>query len=93
MTEMRGLRQKHVPVRTCVVCRDKDSKRTLFRVVKTESGIQPDPTGKMNGRGAYLCSNPVCWERALTTDILGKALRTALTIEDRARLRQVIPSP
>jgi uncharacterized protein len=79
---------KHVPMRTCVVCREKGSKRTLTRVVRTEHGIQVDPTGKLNGRGAYLCDRESCWERAATSDILSKALRTALTSEDRERLRQ-----
>jgi len=79
---------KHVPVRTCIVCREKAGKRTLIRIVRTESGIVIDPGGKMNGRGAYLCERPECWERAMTTDILAKALKTSLTPEDRESLRQ-----
>jgi uncharacterized protein len=79
---------KHVPMRTCVVCREKGSKRALIRVVRTENGIQVDRTGKMNGRGAYLCDRESCWERAASSDILSKALRTTLTSEDRERLRQ-----
>lgn len=86
-------RRKHIPIRTCVVCREKDGKRALFRVVRTQDGLQLDPTGKMDGRGAYLCTNPECWERAATTDILSKALRMTLTVDDRTRLRQAIPSP
>ncbi|MCS7071921.1 MAG: YlxR family protein [Anaerolinea sp.] len=80
--------RKHVPIRTCVVCREKAGKRTLVRLVRTESGIQIDPSGKMNGRGAYLCEQPGCWERAMTTDVLARALRTTLTDEDRERLRR-----
>jgi hypothetical protein len=80
--------RKHIPQRTCVVCREKDAKRELTRIVRTESGIQVDPKGKMNGRGAYLCDNPKCWERALSSDILAKALRTTLQEEDRMRLQQ-----
>ncbi|MCL4250808.1 MAG: YlxR family protein [Anaerolineae bacterium] len=79
---------RHIPVRTCVVCREKAGKRTLTRIVRTESGIVIDASGKMNGRGAYLCERPECWERAMTTDILAKALKTLLTPEDRERLRQ-----
>ncbi|MBZ0286328.1 MAG: YlxR family protein [Anaerolineae bacterium] len=93
---MNGERQgagKHVPVRTCVVCREKASKRTLIRVVRTENGIQVDASGKLNGRGAYLCDRASCWERAVTTDILNKALRASLTAEDRQRLQQAIPQP
>jgi len=84
---------KHVPMRTCVVCREKSSKRLLIRVVHTEHGIQVDPSGKLNGRGAYLCEHVSCWERAVTTDILSRALRTSLTTEDRQRLQQAMPQP
>ena len=81
-------RPKHVPIRTCVVCREKAGKRTLVRVVRTDSGVQVDTSGKMNGRGAYLCEQESCWERAVTTDVLSKALRMPLTDDDRDRLRQ-----
>lgn len=83
--------KKHIPMRTCVVCRTQDAKRTLVRIVRTESGIQIDPGGKLNGRGAYLCSGERCWERAITTDVLERALRTTLTAEDRDRLRLAKP--
>jgi predicted RNA-binding protein YlxR (DUF448 family) len=79
---------KHVPVRTCVVCRDKAGKRTLTRVVRTDQGVIVDPTGKLNGRGAYLCDRASCWERAVNSDVLAKALRAPLTEQDRERLRQ-----
>jgi uncharacterized protein len=80
--------RKHIPVRMCVVCRDKAGKRTLTRVVRTEQGLQLDASGKMNGRGAYLCDRETCWETAVKTDLLAKALRMPLTEEDRERLRR-----
>lgn len=82
------LTRRHVPIRTCVVCREKAGKREFVRVVRTEQGVQVDPTGKMNGRGAYLCERESCWEAAVKTDILAKALRTSLTEADRERLRR-----
>jgi hypothetical protein len=85
------VKRKHVPVRTCVVCRTKDSKRTLTRLVRTDAGVKVDPGGKMNGRGAYLCESRSCWERAVNTQILNQALRTTLTDEDRQRLQQAMP--
>jgi predicted RNA-binding protein YlxR (DUF448 family) len=90
MSEQR--QRKHIPQRTCVVCRTKDGKRQLTRVVRTETGLQVDSTGKRNGRGAYLCENPTCWERAIASDILAKALRTSLNGEDRMRLQQAAPT-
>lgn len=75
-------------IRMCAICREKETKRQLTRLVRTPEGVMIDSTGKQNGRGAYLCSQPTCRERALTTDVLGRALRTSLTEADRARLRQ-----
>lgn len=80
--------QKHIPVRTCIVCRESSAKRTLTRLVRTpDEGVQLDSTGKRNGRGAYLCSQASCWQRALDSDVLGKALRTELTEDDRQHLK------
>ena len=93
MTEAvsRASRRKHTPQRTCVVCRDKNAKRQLTRVVRTDAGVVVDPGGKLNGRGAYLCEKTSCWERAVNTDILSKALRVTLSAEDRQRLQQATP--
>jgi hypothetical protein len=82
---------KHIPVRTCVVCREKGGKRALIRIVRTEQGVVSDLTGKLNGRGAYLCHRSECWEKALRSDILEKALRTTLSYEDREHLRAQQP--
>lgn len=82
---------KRIPVRMCVVCRQKSNKRALIRLVKTETGVYPDPSGKRSGRGAYLCDSRSCWERAVSTDMLSKALRTILTQDDRERLLQATP--
>jgi predicted RNA-binding protein YlxR (DUF448 family) len=74
-------RQKHIPQRSCIVCRRKTDKRQLVRIVKTaDEGIIVDPTGKRNGRGAYVCDQPACWEK-LTTNAswLNQALKTEVT--------------
>jgi hypothetical protein len=78
-------------MRTCIVCRQQTEKRALVRLVRTENGVQVDLTGRLNGRGAYLCDQSSCWEHALRGDLLEKALRTTLTDEDRDRLRQAAP--
>jgi predicted RNA-binding protein YlxR (DUF448 family) len=83
---------RHVPVRTCVVCKEKAGKRTLTRLVRTEQGVVADATGKLNGRGAYLCSRESCWSTALRGGILESALRVTLTDDDRVRLQQCRPA-
>lgn len=78
------VRVKHVPVRTCVACREPGAKRGLTRIVRTPEGeVKVDPTGKLNGRGAYLCDKPSCWERALSTPVLSRALNVQFTDETR----------
>ncbi len=74
-------RKKHIPQRTCVACRDVLPKRALIRVVRTRDGIRVDPTGKLNGRGAYLHDRRECWEKGIK-DSLAHALRTKLEQED-----------
>ena len=77
-------RRKHQPQRTCVVCRTTGAKRTLTRLVRTPEGVKIDSSGKLAGRGAYLCDNPACWQKAARSDAVGRALRTTLTEEERA---------
>lgn len=84
-----GRKQKHIPQRTCVICRQKFDKRHLMRLVRTDLGVFLDTSGKRDGRGAYICDNSDCRTRAVSTDILNKALRTVLNEEDRQRLREI----
>lgn len=81
-------RLKHVPQRTCVACRRSDAKRGLIRVVRDAEGrVAVDPGGRRNGRGAYLCHDPACWEAALKRRALERALRLeSIHPEDRAAL-------
>lgn len=82
-------RAKHVPQRTCVVCRETGAKRGLTRIVRTGEGeIEVDPSGRMNGRGAYLCEKRDCWDQAMSTPILNKALRTTLNEESMEKLKE-----
>ena len=79
--------QRHIPQRTCVACRTVRPKRELLRVVRTPEGhVTVDETGKRNGRGAYLCPRNACWEKALTTGLLNRALRTNLKADVKAKL-------
>lgn len=59
------MKTKKVPMRRCVGCREMKDKRQLLRVVKNNEGeIFADPTGKKNGRGAYICKNLECFNKA-----------------------------
>lgn len=78
-------RRKHVPQRTCIGCREVQSKRMLIRLVRTPEGVVVDPTGKLSGRGAYLHDRLSCWQAGLKGS-LEKALKTELTKEERENL-------
>jgi predicted RNA-binding protein YlxR (DUF448 family) len=81
-----GVRAKHIPQRTCIACRQVAGKRAFVRVVRTEQGVEIDPTGKKAGRGAYLHPNQPCWQAVLAGNRLGQALRTTVSKEDKAKL-------
>jgi predicted RNA-binding protein YlxR (DUF448 family) len=75
---------RSVPQRTCVGCRAVRDKRELVRLVRTKEGkIEIDTTGKKEGRGAYICPDRACWEKALQGQRLERTLRTGLTPVDR----------
>ncbi len=85
----KGPRPKHVPRRMCIACRAHDAKRELYRIVRTPEGaVEPDPTGRRNGRGAYLCGRAACWEKALATGMLARALNVTIDTETMDALRR-----
>ena len=69
----------HVPTRTCVACRTERPKRELVRLVRAADGtVAVDRTGKLNGRGAYLCQDPACWTQAQRRKSVERALKASL---------------
>jgi len=57
--------------------------------VRTPDGVLLDPTGKLEGRGAYLHDKRSCWEQALKGS-LAHALKTELTIKDKSQLCDIM---
>ncbi len=71
-------RLKKIPQRICVGCRKTGGKKDLIRIVRTpDLQVRIDPTGKLSGRGAYLCRDRACLDLALT----GKKLQRALHVD------------
>jgi predicted RNA-binding protein YlxR (DUF448 family) len=84
---MAGARVKRQPQRTCIACRRVLTKRTLRRIVHTPADeVVVDPSGKLAGRGAYLCAYQDCWQKALKARLIGPALKATLSEADAARL-------
>jgi uncharacterized protein len=80
------LKQKHVPLRTCIACRRSAGKRELVRLVNSSGGIEVDLKGRKPGRGVYLCAQRKCWENGLKSNRIEFGLRTKLSIENRQLL-------
>ena len=80
---------KKVPLRKCVGCSESKPKKELIRIVKNkEQEVFIDETGKANGRGAYVCKDIRCLDRAIKTKAIYKALGKDLTEEMIESLRQ-----
>lgn len=87
------MQNKKVPLRKCTGCGEMKPKKKLVRVVKTPEGeISLDPTGKMNGRGAYLCKDPQCLRKAQKSKRIEKALSCTVPDEIYNKLEQELIS-
>ncbi|HHT26807.1 MAG TPA: YlxR family protein [Firmicutes bacterium] len=83
------MRQRRVPQRTCVGCRQVRAKKELVRIVRTPDGnVLVDPTGKASGRGGYICPSVTCLEQAVKTRSLDRALQIAVPTAVVEQLRQ-----
>jgi predicted RNA-binding protein YlxR (DUF448 family) len=81
---MKSSKNKHLPQRTCIACRQIKEKKALIRLVRAENGVaEVDISGKKPGRGAYLCPKEVCWGLALKKNCLEYVLRTKLSDDNR----------
>lgn len=83
------MKARKKPVRTCLGCGQEADKRELVRVVRSPQGdVAVDPSGKANGRGAYLHPDPACFEKAARKRRLDAALRVNLREDDVDRIRR-----
>ena len=74
------MKAKKVPVRMCAGCGGRFDKRDLVRVVRTPQGdVQLDLTGKMAGRGAYVCHDPACLQKARKKRAFERALEVTIS--------------
>ena len=80
---------KKIPMRMCVSCREMRPKKELTRVVRTPEGeVLIDPTGRANGRGAYLCLKTACLDKAIKSRALERALEVTISKETYEALRK-----
>ena len=84
-------KQRKIPQRQCVGCRTMKDKKALVRIVKTPEGeICVDATGKKSGRGAYICPDAQCLQKARKSRALERAFETAIGEDIYAALQAQI---
>ena len=81
--------QKKIPQRQCMGCRERKAKTELIRVVRgTDGTVSLDFSGKLNGRGAYLCPDPECLKKARRAKSLERSLEVPIPEEVYDRLEK-----
>ena len=85
--------QKKIPQRQCMGCRERKAKRELIRVVRmTDGNVSLDFSGKLNGRGAYVCPDINCLVKAKKSRSLERCLETPIPEEVYSRLEKEMES-
>ena len=85
------MKVKKIPLRMCTGCMEMKPKKELIRVVKSPEGeVSVDLTGKKSGRGAYVCTNTECLEKAFKAKRLSRNLDVVIDEEIYNRLRNEI---
>ena len=84
---------KNIPQGTCIVCRTQKNKNELLRIVKNkENIIKVDESGKEHGRGAYICYNMDCFERAKKSKKLERTLEIKINDDTYEQIKNAIES-
>ena len=85
------LKNRKIPMRSCVVTREKLPKGELLRIVKTTDGdVVADISGKINGRGAYIKKDMAVLDKAIKSKVLERQLETTISSEVYEEIRKII---
>ena len=85
------MKERKVPLRTCVVTKEKLEKKDLLRIVKNNEGLVfVDETGKANGRGAYIKKDISVLEQAKKSKALDRHLETTISDEVYDEIKKII---
>lgn len=83
------MKNKKIPLRQCIGCREMKPKRDLLRILRTPEGeLLLDDTGKENGRGAYLCRDIQCFAKARKSKALERSFQMGIGQEIYERLEK-----
>ena len=81
---------KKQPQRMCIACREMKNKSELVRFVKIDNDVVLDKTGKMAGRGAYVCNKTECMEKCVKTKALNRAFAQNISAEVYEKIKEQI---
>ena len=85
------MKNRKIPMRSCVVTREKLPKGELLRIVKDVNGnVLVDISGKINGRGAYIKKDIAVLDKAIKSKILERQLETTISIDVYGEIRKII---
>lgn len=85
------MKSRKIPMRSCVVTREKLPKQELLRIVKTPEGnVVADISGKINGRGAYIKKDIEVLEKAKKSKILERQLETTISLDIYEEIKKII---
>ncbi|MBN1070691.1 YlxR family protein [Clostridium botulinum] len=85
------MKVKKIPLRMCTGCMEMKPKKELIRIVKSPEGdILVDLTGKKSGRGAYICRDIECFEKAFKAKRLNRNLDSSISEQIYERLKDEI---
>jgi len=85
------MKNRKIPMRSCVVTREKLPKQELLRIVRTTDGdVVADISGKINGRGAYIKKDIAVLDKAIKNKILERQLETTISEDVYEKIRKII---
>ena len=85
------MKNRKIPMRSCVVTKEKLPKVELLRIVRTTDGnVVADLTGKINGRGAYIKKDVTVLEKAMKTKVLERILETEISMDVYNEIKEII---
>ena len=84
------MKEKKVPERRCIGCMSSRPKQELLRIVAGADGLKIDPSGRMPGRGAYLCKNSECVKLAVKKNAFARNLKADVSKQQAEQLAEQI---
>ena len=84
------MNKKYIPLRRCMGCNERKEKDKLIRIVRNGNRIELDLSGKKDGRGAYICKNEECLNKAIKNKRLSRSLKEEISQELYEKIRGIL---